>query len=145
MKKINILGLLVCLFYVLSCSNSNNNTKHISDFQTTSHFKIENNSGVAVKVITGNVFPPNTIDLSNTKDYHWLAYNGEAVWPVLNENKTKVYFDETILVEYDQNDVSERNPGSISNYKVGLDELGVDYFVYIFTHEDYQNALTQKK
>lgn len=46
-----------------------------------------------------------------------------------NENKTKVYFDKVILVAYDKNDVSERNPGSISNYEVGLDELYVDYFV----------------
>lgn len=141
MKKISILLLVLCVFS--SCDKKGPDVT--IDNYTTYHFTMINNSGVQVAVVAGNKDFPDSLVLVNGTEYKWVMYSYDYTWPLDGRYAPKVYFDEDILVAHNYDDISDRNPGSGSNYKViKTGEFAVSE-TFTFTPEDYQNALKQQK
>lgn len=146
MKKINSLGLL-CIFglVVLSSCKKEPDENVIIDYLYSSHFKMINNSGVQVAVVAGNKDFPDSLVLVNGATYEWSMERRQTIWPADGCFFSKVYFDKDVRVVHDRYDISNRNPGAPGDYDmVIIDKFNTNY-TFIFTSEDYQNALEQQK
>lgn len=138
MKKICIL--LFGLFLFNSCDNKD---PDLIDYYTTYHFTMINNSGVQVAVVAGNKDFPDSLVLVNGAEHKWVMYSYDYTWPLDGHYAPKVYFDEDILVVHDYDDMTDRNPGSGTNYEViKMGEFAISE-TFTFTPEDYQDALKQ--
>lgn len=144
MKKKNVFyfGCLICLFVLGSCKNQGN-PNAIIDYTYTYNFAMINNSGVQVAIVAGNENFPDSLVILNGAKYEWAMHSYHYTWPLDDRYAPKVYFDKDILVEHKYEDMSDRNPGAGSNYKVVKTGEFIISETFTFTPEDYQNALKQ--
>lgn len=141
-QKIGIFIFLLCLFTLSSCKEENGKLTEIVD--KYSLFRLINNSGVSVAVVADKKGSPETLLIQDGGDYAWIVNQWIGGWPFGGYYDTKVSFDQDVVVTYNNDYMSERNPGYWQNYdRIIIDEYNSS-LTYTFTKEDYQNALKQQ-
>lgn len=139
-KKITLA--FICTLFLFGCEEE----PHDIVEKTTILYAFFNKSGVQVAVVPKGKSPniPDSLVLEN-EAFHLWSINIPYVLSEYYDDPVKIYFNETVVINYNGFPRDVRDPRESNQY---FDELimdGFNYNTYTFTVEDYQRAVEQNK